>query len=217
MKKLSLAIICLFLFTYAQAQFAVNPKVGVNFSRIAGESVNLSDDGLRAGLNAGVDFRISGEDSWVFFQPGLHYYNVGSRFTANTSGNVDDDGTGTGSGSLEVEDALTVHSIRIPLNAGIYITSPEGASHVRLNAGITPSFILGVGENELSIEGDDFNRLNWGLNGGIGFDFTVVTLDFNYEHGLASVLDNVEEIEDSDIDGRNRIFTISVGIILPPK
>ena len=212
MKKLSLAIICLFFFTYAQAQFAVNPKVGVNFSRIAGESVNLNEDGLRAGLNAGVDFRIGGEDSWGFFQPGLHYYNVGSRFTASIQDQEGVDGVTT-----DVDDAITVHSLRIPLNAGVYVTSPEGSTHVRLSAGITPSFILGVGDNDLNVESDDFNSVNWGLNGGIGFDFTVVTLDFNYEHGLASVLDNVESIEGSDIDGRNRIFTVSVGIVLPPE
>ena len=212
MKKLSLAITCLFLFTYVQAQVAVNPKIGVNFSKIAGESVNLNEDGLRAGLNAGVDFRIGGEDSWVFFQPGIHYYNVGSKFTASI-----EDQEGVDDVRTDVNDAITVHSARVPLNVGVYVTSPEGATHVRLNAGITPSFILGVGDNDLNVESDDFKSINWGLNGGIGFDFTVVTLDFNYEHGLASVLDNVEQIENSNIDGRNRIFTVSVGIVLPPE
>lgn len=210
MKKLSLAIICLFLFTYVQAQVAVNPKVGVNFSKITSQEIRLEEDGLRAGLNAGVDFRIGGEDSWVFFQPGLHYYNVGSRFTLK-------DEPGVAEADPDINDAITVHSARVPLNIGVYVTSPEGATHVRLNAGITPSFILGVGDNDLNVESDDFNSINWGLNGGIGFDFTVVTLDFNYEHGLASVLDNVENIEGSDIDGRNRIFTVSVGIVLPPE
>ena len=109
-----------------------------------------------------------------------------------------------------------MHSLRVPLNAGVYLTGAETAVRIRLNAGVTPSFILGVGDNNLQIGADDFESINWGLNGGLGFDFTVVTLDFGYEHGLNRIVDNIDidNVNFPNIDGRNRIFTISVGVVL---
>ncbi len=194
--------------TCASAQFAVNPKVGANFSRITSENIQLSDDGVRAGLNAGVNFRIGAEDGAVFFQPGLHYYNIGANFTATRDG---DDGVDT-----NLEDGISVHSLRVPLNAGVYLTGAETAVRIRLNAGVTPSFILGVGDNNLQISADDFQSVNWGLNGGLGFDFTIVTLDFGYEHGLNQIVNdiNIDNVNLPNISGRNRIFTVSLGIVL---
>ncbi len=192
--------------TCASAQVAINPKIGANFSRITSENVRLSEDGVKAGLNAGLDFRIGAEDGAVFFQPGLHYYNIGSRFTASREG---DNGVDT-----NLEDAITVHSLRVPLNAGVYLTGAETAVRVRLNAGVTPSFILGVGDNNLQISADDFESINWGLNGGLGFDFTIVTLDFGYEHGLNQIVNSIGAIDLPDVNGRNRLFTVSLGIVL---
>lgn len=196
--------------TCASAQVAFNPKVGANFSKITSENIKLSEDGLRAGLNAGIDFRIGAEGGAVFFQPGLHYYNIGSKFTANYEDEPGVDGIDT-----NLKDAITVHSLRVPLNAGVYLTGAETAVRIRLNAGVTPSFILGVGDNNLQISADDFESINWGLNGGLGFDFTVVTLDFGYEHGLNQIVKSIDAVNLPDVNGRNRLFTVSLGIVLP--
>ena len=206
MKKLFFLSACLFLFTYANAQVVFNPKIGVNFSKITSDAINLSEDGGRAGLNAGIDFRIANEASRVFFQPGLHYYNVGSRFNWDTT---DDD-----NGSTSISDAITVHSLKVPLDAGVYLNNPENAVRIRLNGGVTPSFVLGVGDTNLNINADDFKKIYWGLNGGLGFDFSLVTLDFNYEHALSDVLSGVDRINASNINGRNRVFTVSLGVAL---
>lgn len=210
MKQLFLLAICVSFGSLAQAQTVFNPKVGVNFSEITSDNINLSEDGVRAGLNAGIDFRIGGADNVVFFQPGLHYYNIGSQFTASI-----DDQTGVDGVNTEVNDAITVHSLKVPVNVGVYLTGTDGAVHVRLNGGVIPTFVLGVGESDIEVSSDDFNSASWGLNGGLGFDFSIVSLDFNYEHGLSDILDEVENINATDINGRNRIFTVSVGVVLP--
>lgn len=210
MKKLFFLVVCLFFFSYAQAQTAFNPKVGVNFSRITSEDVNLSEDGVKAGLNAGIDFRIGGVDNVVFFQPGLHYYNIGSRFKANRVDQEGADGVNT-----EIEDAVSVHSLKVPVNVGVYLTGTDGAVHVRLNGGVVPTFVLGVGDNDIEVSSDDFNSAYWGLNGGLGFDFSIVSLDFNYEHGLSDIIESADGINAPSINGRNRIFTVAVGIVLP--
>ncbi len=211
MKKAFLLSAMALTVTCASAQFAVNPKVGANFSRITSENIQLSDDGVKAGLNAGVDFRIGAEDGAVFFQPGLHYYNIGANFTASI-----DDEPGVDGVNTNLEDGISVHSLRVPLNAGVYLTGAETAVRIRLNAGVTPSFILGVGDNNLQIGADDFESVNWGLNGGLGFDFTIVTLDFGYEHGLNQIVNdiNIDDVNLPNISGRNRIFTVSLGIVL---
>ena len=210
MRKLFFLAVCLTFFTYAQAQVAFNPKVGVNFSKITSQNVALSEDGVKAGLNAGIDFRIGGTDNWVFFQPGLHYYNIGSRFRASI-----EDQTGVDGVNTDIEDVVNIHSLKVPLNAGVYLTGTEGAVHVRLNAGVVPTFVIGVGNSDIDITPDDIESINWGLNGGLGFDFSLVTLDFNYEHGLSNIISNIEAINAPNINGRNRLFTISLGIVLP--
>lgn len=212
MKKLLFLALSLTCFTYAQAQVVFNPKVGVNFSEITSDEVNLAEDGVRAGFNAGVDFRIGGVDNVVFFQPGLHYYNIGSQFRANIEEQEGGDGVDATS---TVEDALSVHSLKVPVNVGVYLTGTDGAVHVRLNGGVTPTFILGIGDSDIEVSSDDFNSASWGLNAGLGLDFSVVSLDFGYEHGLSDILTGIDEINAPNVNGRNRIFTVSLGIVLP--
>lgn len=205
MKKLFILSACLMIITCAQAQFNFNPKIGVNFSKITSDDIALSEEGVKAGFNVGVDFRAFGSDSRVFFQPGIHYYNVGSQFRVSST---EDDAVDT-----DLDDIVNVHSLKVPLNAGVYLTNLDNPVHVRLNGGVTPSFVLGAGENNLNISADDFKKLYWGLNGGVGFDFSFITLDFNYSHGLSSILDSVERINANNVNGRERSLTISVGAL----
>lgn len=209
MRKLLFLSVCLTVATYAQAQVAFNPKIGVNFSRITSQDIALSEDGVKAGLNAGIDFRIGGDDSWVFFQPGLHYYNVGSRFKARIVDQSGADGVDT-----ELDDIVNAHTLKVPLNAGVYLTGPETTVRVRLNGGVVPTFLLGIGSSDIKITADDFKSITWGLNGGLGFDFSIVTLDFNYEHGLSDIIESVDAINAPNVNGRNRMFTISLGVVL---
>ena len=209
MKKLLFLSVCLTIVTYAQAQVAFNPKIGVNFSKITSKDIALSEEGAKAGFNAGIDFRVWGDESRVFFQPGLHYYNVGSQFKVNATESGDN-----GTVRTDIKDIVNVHSLRVPLNAGVYLTNTDSPVRVRLNGGVTPSFVLGVGESNLDIRADDFKKIYWSLNGGLGFDFSLVTLDFNYDHALSDVLSSVDRINANNINGRNRGLSISLGVVL---
>lgn len=209
MRKLLFLAVCLTVATYAHAQVAFNPKVGLNFSRITSEAIQLSEDGVKAGLNIGLDLRVGGSDSWVFFQPGIHYYNVGSRVKARIV-----DQSGADEVETEVDDILNAHTLKVPMNAGVYLTGPETTVRVRLNGGVVPTFLLGLGSNDVKIEADDFKSVTWGLNGGLGFDFSIVTLDFNYEHGLSDIIESVDAINAPNVNGRNRMFTLSLGVVL---
>lgn len=213
MKQIFFLVVCLISFTFAQAQVAFNPKIGVNLSKINSDAIELSQQGVRAGLNAGIDFRFGGPDSRVFFQPGLHYYNVSSNFKLHTT-----DGAGTDQVQIDTKDIISVHSLKVPVDIGVYLTNRQNSAvNVQLNAGVTPTAVLGVGDNSLQITKSDFESIYWGLNGGIGFDFSLVTLDFNYEHPLSDALNSIEGLYANGINGRNRVLTVSLGIVLPTK
>ena len=193
--------------SYAQAQ-VVNPQIGVNFSKLNSDNVALSQDGVRAGLNAGVNFRVGGDEGRVFFQPGIHYYRISSQFKAQTV-----DGDNTGGVNTQLRDVVNVHSLKVPMDVGVYLTNRESPVKVRVSAGGTPSFVLAVGKNDI-VTSDDFKKVYLGLNGGVGFDFSIVTLDFNYEHPLSKVVDSVKGLDASGINGTARYFNINLGIVI---
>lgn len=194
MKKILILLFGL-LFTYsAYAQVKFNPKAGVNFSSVTSEVDEIEADGAKVGFNVGMDLRFG--DKWLFFQPGVHYYNAGGKLS------VQDDNT-------TVEDDLNVRTLKIPLNAGFYLSGTDGILKVRVNAGIVPNIVIGVGESNFNTDYTNFNTLGLGANAGLGFDLAILTLDFNYELGLTNVYESG--------NGKNNIFTVSLGLVIPPS
>lgn len=193
MKKLVLFFSLSLLALHTYAQLRVNPKVGINLSTITTEKEDIIDsDGIRVGFHAGADARIG--EGWFFWQPGLFYYNVGGRLLLNDNGN-----------NAEIEDIISVHSIKIPLDGGFYLTGTDGILKVRLNAGITPMVTLSVEDNNLGIERSDFKTFGLGFNAGLGIDLTIITIDFNYEAGITPVFELAE--------GNNHVLSISAGLV----
>ncbi len=178
------------------AQVRVNPKIGLNASSLTTENADWEEDGVRVGLNVGVDFRIGDDgDNWFFFQPGVHYYSIGAQLINDAN-------------SERIDDVVAINSLKIPLNGGFYLTgTTDGILAVRVNGGIVPTFMLGVEDNNFGLDRDDFRSVNLGLNAGIGIDILFISLDFGYEWGLTEFFGTGE--------GRNRIFGASLGIVLP--
>lgn len=181
----------------ANAQLRVNPKVGLNLSSLTTESADWNEDGARVGFNAGVDFRVGDTDeNWVFFQPGIHFYSIGAQLI--NEANAD-----------RIDDVVGINSLKIPLNGGLYLTGTDGILAVRVNGGVIPTFLLGVEDNNLGLDRDDFQAFNFGLNAGLGIDLLVLTLDFGYEWGLTEFFETGQ--------GKNRIFNVSVGLVIPGR
>lgn len=194
MKK-ALVILLGLLFTYeTYAQVKFNPKVGANFSSVTSEVEDIEANGAKVGFNLGLDLRFG--DKWLFFQPGIHYYNAGGRLSVQEDTTV-------------VKDDFNVKTIKIPLNAGFYLSGTDGILKVRINAGLTPNIIFGVGDSNFNSAHTDFNTFGLGANAGLGFDLAILTLDFNYELGLTNVYESG--------NGRNNILTVSLGLVIPPS
>lgn len=193
MKKLSLLIGMLLLTAIAYAQVKVNPKVGLNFSALTADGEIIESDGLRVGYNAGLDFRIGESENWFYFQPGLHYYSVGAKLVINNNN------------PAEVRDIIAINSLKLPMDGGLYLTGTDGALRVRVNAGLVPTILMSVEDNDLFLGKEDFKTFGLGFNAGLGLDLTILTLDFNYEAGITEVFEAGA--------ARNNIFSISAGLV----
>ncbi|MEM9672149.1 MAG: outer membrane beta-barrel protein [Cyclobacteriaceae bacterium] len=197
MKNL-LAIIVLFFsvsLVYAQSEtnktkIHVNPKVGVHFSSLSTET---AEQGSRVGMNIGMDMQIkSSKKSWFFWQPGLHYYRTGATLlNENTT-------------QQDMDNQIHFSTLKTPVSGGMYLTGSDGILRIRVNAGITPTLMLGVQENEYGLTKEAFRGATLGLNGGLGIEVLFVTLDLNYEHGFTPML--------VGNNGTNGVLTISAGL-----
>lgn len=173
------------------AQFAVNPKVGVNASAL---DVRLQDiqASARYGWNAGVDFHLGGGTAYA--KPGIHYYSFTARVLQDVQRLED----------VALQDETTIQSVKLPLNGGLRLTGSGGILGIQVHGGVTPSYILGVKErNTILLDRSDLNAFTWGANFGVGVDFLILTLEANYEMGLTPFFAQAE--------GKNNILTVSAG------
>lgn len=169
-------------------------------------SVNSSEDslvtnqnGMQGGYNVGFDLRLGGYNSWVYLQPGAHFYQARMNIYS-----LED--------YAEVENyrksELQVSQIKIPLNLGFYVTGTDGLLKIRASAGLTPSMIVDQTDTELSSAQTDFQTFGVGVNAGIGLDFTLLTLDLRYEHGSTKIYRSA--------DANMNFVSLTAGFIIPP-
>ena len=179
-----LLIACVFV-VHAQTPVKVNPKVGVNVSAIEAQIEDLRTQ-VRAGWNAGIDFRI-GKNAYI--APGIHYYN----YTADLVEEVND------VEDFRIQDRASIQSLKVPVNLGLKILG------LRAQGGIVPTYVMGVNDvSNTSFNVDNLNRFTWGANVGVGFDLLFLTVDAGYEIGLSDYFKQVE--------GSNNVLTLSVGL-----
>lgn len=194
MKNSVFIFLCFFSISIAQAQSEtkvhVNPKAGINISSLSTET---SEQGSRIGMQVGADLQIkSTKKSWFFWQPGLHYYRTGALLVnQNTT-------------QQEMENQIYFSSLKTPISGGMYLTGSDGILRIRLNAGVTPTLLLGVEENEYGLTREAFSRATLGLNAGLGIEVLFVTIDVSYEHGLTPMV--------TGNNGTNQVLSISAGI-----
>lgn len=197
MKHFFSLLAALFVAYTAQAQqFKVIPRAGLNLTTVTSEEPEVDPDGAGTGFNLGLDVRLGDYDQWFFFQPGLHYYNV--SVALNT----------IGLGSLRVSDEVTVRSLRIPLNGGLYLTGTDGLLRFSVNAGIVPTVVVGVGDSNIDPDYTEFRTFGLGANVGVGLDIAILTVNIGYEYGVSQMFRSG--------NGRLNTITMTVGLVIPP-
>ncbi len=190
-------IMLLFLGTFcfpiiSQGQIKINPKLGVNASNLETDIRDLTAE-ARVGWNLGLDLRMGG--GMIFFNPGIHYYSFAADLTPNITSQT----------NFDVRNQTTIQNIKVPVNIGINLTGSGGLLNIWVKGGGSANFFGGVKQVDgSSLVSDDFSKVNFGLNLGVGVDVLFVTVDATYELGQTNFF--------AEGESRNNMLTVSAGI-----
>lgn len=187
---LLLAILAVLGTTQVEAQ-TNNPgpkfgvKGGLNLSQLYVDQPNAEDEKMKVGVHFGVFGKIP-VTNYLAFQPEVLYTNVGSKITY---------------GGSDVETFLGIEPGEVRFNLN-YIQVPLALAvnlgPLNIHAGPYISYLLSANVKDLEtsdlnttdlveLDTDDFNRLDYGLVGGIAIDVQNITLGVRYNYGLREI------------------------------
>ena len=161
-------------------------KAGLNLANLYVDEVQ--DENFKVGFNAGMYAKLP-VTRGLSIQPELIYSNKGAKLTYD---NVLFGGEGEYRFNLHYVELPVMAVINVVQNfnihAGPYVSYLAGANITRLND-----------DNEVNevtdLKADNFNRIDYGLAGGVGLDFQNLTIGARYNYGL-------REIGESGLSGR---------------
>lgn len=210
---ISFAILLLLGTSHVQAQDNnPGPKIGIkggfNLSQLYVDQPNAEDEKMKVGYHFGVFGKIP-VTNFLAIQPEVLYTNVGSKVTYGGSDFENLFGVEPGEvrfnlNYVQVPVALAVNLGPLNVHAGPYVAYLASANVKDLKKSDLSTRDI----QELKTE--DFNRFDYGLVGGIGFDVQNVTVSARYNYGL-------REIGNSGLAGnltensKNSVVQISLG------
>ena len=176
MKKIILsAIIIAMTSMTAFSQTTVKVAFGINNTRLETDGGSWTTEGR-------VGYQMGG--SWLFgdklyVEPGIYWASISSKMI-----HLDDK-------SFSFDNKINM--IRIPVFAGYHILGDASESfyNVRVFGGPAVSFVTSI-EESLGLNKDDFNKVLWGIDAGVGVNVWWLFLDIGYEWGLNDVYSHEE-------------------------
>lgn len=163
--------------------FRFGVKGGVNLSQLYVNGVDVESKGNKVGLHGGLWAKIPTGDIFAV-QPELLYTNNGSRVNYRAS---------TALGIQGSEVRFNLNYIQLPVLASLTL------GPISIQAGPYASYLIGANVKNLEVDNainpttvadlneDNFNRVDYGLAGGIAFDIKGFQLGARYNHGLREV------------------------------
>jgi hypothetical protein len=160
-------------------------KGGLNFSQLYVDQPNVEDENMKMGIHFGVFGKIP-VNSFVAVQPEVLYTNMGSKISYGGSDFENLFGIEPGEmrfnlNYIQVPIALAVNLGPLNVHAGPYLSYLLSANVNDWNSSdMSPTEV-----RELDTE--DFNRIDYGVVVGVGFDIGNVNVGARYNHGLRQV------------------------------
>lgn len=205
-----IALSCsLLLTTTVFSQSEAGIKGGLNLSNIFNDDVN--DQDMRVGFNAGLFFKAALTDFFAI-QPEILYTQKGS--TAEYDNFLTGDGEFTQEFNyLEIPVLAVVNlSDNINLHAGPYFAYLMNAKVENKSANSDFNFVEEFDE-------DDFQRIDYGLAAGIGFEFDIIRFGVRYDYGMRNIgkdqsfsFDGSEISSDNFKNSRNSSTSLYLGL-----
>ena len=185
---------------------SLSPKIGikggVNLSNLYVDDVK--DENMKVGINIGLFSKIPMTRGFSI-QPELLYSNKGSKLTY--------DNIIAGEG----EYRFNLNYVELPVLAVVNLTK-----NINIHAGPYVSFLTSANVKDLKSDGtenkvtdlkaDNFNRFDYGLAGGIGFDFQNFTLGARYNYGLGEIGKSGTLSGELTKDSKNSNVSLYIGI-----
>ena len=201
MKKIILTVAAVFAFGFANAQeFKFGAKTGLNVSTLTGD---VEDVKSKIGFHIGGFAEIKFGEKFAI-QPELLFSTQGakSEYTEGFEGF-----------DVNVEENLKLNYINLPIMAKYFVTEK-----LNIQAGPQVGFLMsakndykasfgGESESEEVDIKDETNSIDFGVNFGLGYDFTEnIFVEARYNLGLTDL-----PKEDSDFKAKNAVFQLSLG------
>jgi Outer membrane protein beta-barrel domain len=152
-------------------------RAGVNLTNLYVDDVD--DENMKVGLNAGVYAKLP-VTKGISIQPELNYSSKGAKLTYNN--------ILQGKG----EYRYNLNYIELPVLAVFNV-----GKNFNLHAGGYAAYLVDANIKDLNDDGtvqgiadfntDNFNRFDYGVVGGLGFDIQNVTLGARYNYGLNEI------------------------------
>ncbi len=162
-------------------------KAGVNFSQLYVNQPNVTDQDTKVGYHIGVFGKIPVND-FLAVQPEVLYSNVGAQITYGGSDLASVLGIAEGKvrfnlNYVQIPIAVVANLGPFNVHAGPYLSYLVGANVKNLKT-------ADLNANQIAdLDTDSFNRLDYGLLGGIGVNVDAFTVGARYNYGLRPVGD----------------------------
>jgi len=176
-------------------------KAGINLSNLYVDEVE--DENMKLGLNAGFYAKLPITRGFSL-QPELIYSNKGAKLR------YDNFVLGEG------EYRFNLHYVELPVMAVINVLP-----NFNIHAGPYVSFLAGADikdmnddgsiENVRDLNADNFNRFDFGVSAGLGFDIQNITLGARYNYGLTEIGKSGSLSGQLTRDAKNSAISVYIG------
>jgi hypothetical protein len=200
MKRFLVFLMLLGLTGAGISQVKIKLQGGVNFSTLTEQPEGLEISTI-PGYQFGGSLQIG---NTVYLEPGFFWLRMGSELTTLTLEEI-------------FEDEVFIHAFHIPALLG-YQFGASNPVTFRVYAGPAMTIISSVNNDGITIdingtpvliklEKEDLNSPLWGGIAGVGADFSILSLDINYELGFTKVFKE-------NLDSKNNVIRINAGLKL---
>ncbi|MBP8823283.1 MAG: outer membrane beta-barrel protein [Flavobacteriales bacterium] len=156
---------------FTMGQFAVNPQLGVNFTRLTNTPAGVTSSAA-AGFQLGADLRLGDR---LYFQPGAFFGRSATYVKLSPQDTV------------TMEDNLIRTTAKVKALMGYNLVHGD-AFRLRVNAGPTYEALLSVDnkDDQIAFNKDDYNGGSFNLDAGLGLDLVFITLEGGLSYGLSN-------------------------------
>ena len=189
MKKILLLSFMLMMTSMVFAQVSLRPQAGINFASFSDDLADKEWAG-KAGYQFGFDVIIG---KTIYLQPGLNYQVT----------------------KLKIKGLEGVHftssRVNLPLAVGMRLFEGDDEKAFGMRAYAGPNLSVHVNGDVDSIAGitsDDIQNAHLSGFAGLGFDVSILFVDFTYQFGLHDYIDN----STLNASANKNLFMINAGL-----